>query len=52
MDQAGPAYARQEGNHLGYDLPSEGTSTRTNPPHAWLHFEVVLPHGGTFCDCG
>jgi hypothetical protein len=42
MDQAGPAYARQEGNNLGYDLPSEG----------FLAFGTVLPDGGTFCDCG
>jgi hypothetical protein len=42
MDQAGPAYARQEGNNFGYGLPSEG----------FLAFQTVLPHGGTFCDCG
>jgi hypothetical protein len=42
MDQAGPAYPRQEGNNVGYALPSGG----------YLALQTVLPHGGTFCDCG
>jgi hypothetical protein len=44
MDQAGPAYPRHEGNNLGYGLPG--------PSEDFLVFETVLPHGGTFCDCG
>ena len=42
MDRAGPAYVRQEGNNVGYALPSGG----------YLALQTVLPHGGTFCDCG
>jgi hypothetical protein len=44
MDQAGPAYPRHEGNNLGYGLPG--------PSEDFLVFGTVLPHGGTFCDCG